>query len=489
MTSPYAGMVAFVSLQLAVVWALGCIILYIGTYLMGSKKGGRAAAKYTALITWVFVVGFALIVGYGFFSGEIALFIERYRYAVLIEMVLLTLGCVWIMWFMATQYSRGRIAIDERFGSKENYLRAKEAAKRAGRGEAPLPTSAPAPDMGAGMVPGTLPGAADGSLGLVPDLGIATAVGTSALGAGALGGAMAAHAGQPDATATNMMSQVDPITGMPAAPGGAAAMPGQQPQFDPYGQAVGQAAAQQAPHAAPAIDPYTGMPAAPATPALDPYAGQAMPQPGMPQQAPPAPQSADMVPPMPLGASAPPMTVESNEQWLQQLGPAAVESKGTNMPGAPAVDPYTGQPLPGMPGQPPQFDAYGQPVPHAAPAIDPYTGMPAAPQAPQGFGQPAPQAPQPGMPPAPQAPGAFDPYGQAMGGQATGQMGVAPGAPPAPQQNFAQVPDFISQAMNPQAAPQPAPQPGIAPPPGQASPVPPQPGQAPPPAPGNPYGY
>ncbi|MCL2379933.1 MAG: hypothetical protein FWC81_04025 [Coriobacteriia bacterium] len=131
----YAEMMGFFFIQVGLVWVVGCTLLLAGAYLAGSRKGGRAAAKYTALMTWIFLLGMLAIVGISFFTQDIQRFIEIYNYSILVEMVLLAMGCVWIMWFMATQYARGRIAIDERFGSKENYLRAKEAAKRAANGE------------------------------------------------------------------------------------------------------------------------------------------------------------------------------------------------------------------------------------------------------------------------------------------------------------------------------------------------------------------
>ena len=598
MAHGYAGMASFVSLQMGLVWVIGCILLFVGAYLIGSKKGGRAAAKYTAAITLFFLVGFASIVGYAYFTGEAQLFLETYTPAVVIEMMILALGCVWIMWFMATQYSRGRIAIDERFGSKENYLRAKEAAKRAsaGGGLAPQDMQTVPTMLEAGTQMDTFGQVNEQAM----PVGVPGADGTVApIPAAAPAVAGVAGAGHPDTTNTNVMPVIDPTTGLPQqqavpttdpATGLPTAVPGQAPApvaavLDPQtGQALAQPPAQPAaapaidpatglpqqpqqvapapdqqpvpsavpgqpavpaamqatappPAAAPAIDPATGLPqqaapatmqaAAPAAPAIDPYTGQAIPNQPPAQAAPavpaamqataPPPAAApaapaidpytgqvihpqpeaptpDMVTPLPLGPSAPSVMPDSNEQWLQQLEPAAVPPAGMGdqaamapfdpfAPSAPAIDPYTGQqtfaqPLPpqgmGMPGQP------GMPP---APAVDPYTGQQTfAPE--QAFGQPgfaspavggqadpfAQQLPpqgmgmpgQPGMPPAP----AVDPY--------TGHPISAPGqayghAPAAPAPDAA----FNPYGQPPQMPPQPS-HPGY--------------GQAPPPAPG-PYGY
>ena len=541
MAHGYAGMASFVALQMGLVWVIGCILLFVGAYLIGSKKGGRAAAKYTAVVTLFFLIGFASIVGYAYFTGEAQLFLETYTPAVVIEMMILALGCVWIMWFMATQYSRGRIAIDERFGSKENYLRAKEAAKRASAGGGLVQDMQAAPAM---LEPGaqvdtfgqvteqTVPAGIPGADGTVTPISGAPATGVAASDAHT--NAMPAidpATGLPQQAAPAAAPAIDPATGLPtaapaaqtAAPAAidpATGQPAAAPTIDPTTglpqQAVPAAApiidpatglpqqaapaaapaidpatglptaAPAAPAAAPAVDPYTGQPipapasaampgqppapAAPApavaqpaapqaVPAVDPYTGQPIPAPvqAMPQQ--PEASSSDMVTPLPLGPSAPSVMPDSNEQWLQQLEPAAVTSPGMGdqaavssldpfAPPAPAVDPYTGQPTfaPdqgfGQPGfaAPAPGQAYGQP--------DPFAQQP-------GMGMPT-QQPGMGMPPAP----AVDPYT----GQPTFAPGQAYGQAPAP------APDA---AFNPYGHP-PAhpPQPGY--------------GQAPPPG---PYGY
>ena len=467
MATGYAGMADFVSLQMGLIWVVGCVLLYVGTYLVGSKKGGRAAAKYTATVTWFFLVGLVGIIGFAFFIREASVFFESYPYTVIVEMLLLALGCVWIMWFMATQYSRGRIAIDERFGSKENYLRAKEAAKRASRNPELLNMSqqdVPV-DLGAAVPANAVGVVADGGIG-DPLTGIAQQDPN-------MPGAMNAHnqamnpAGVPagDYQGTNVMQTVDPLTGQ--------ALPGQAaPAVDAFGQPAVPAPVAPAPQT-PVIDPATGQvlpPQSVATPmqaqapAVDPLTGQALPgqaapavdafgQPAVPAPVAPAPQAQtpvmseqafadqgqfaavpdfmsqamnpqappmqEVVNPIPLGASAPQSAAfDSNDQWLQQLSPAAVDPAGTDMSSvvpAGSFDPFAAQ------GMPPQVPAQGFPPPPApAPGFDPFAAAPPAPPMPpmpqvpmapavDAFGQPVPPPAAPYVPSMPPQPG----YGQA----------------------------------------------------------------------------
>jgi len=432
------------------------------------------------------------------------------------------------MWFMATQYSRGRIAIDERFGSKENYLRAKEAAKRASaNGGLMTQDMQAAPAMPEQAVPmdayGQLQPDGQAAVAGIPgaDGGVAPIPAASLVDL--------ASAGQLDATATNVMPAIDPATGLPVqqaapvapavpaaatvasvidphtgqpmapvidpmtglpaqqaapvapvVPAAAQAMPEAMPQqLQQAQQAVAPAPAPAAPvpvAPAPVADPYAAQavpgapPAQPApvvppapAPAIDPYTGQPMSVPGQaaPQVAEaPAPE---MVTPLPLGPSAPNVMPDSNEQWLQQLGPAAVPPAGMGeqaavapfdpfaqpmgapapAPAAPAIDPYTGQPTfapPAFAGQPdPYAQAMGVQAPPAgmgmpgapapaAPAIDPYTGHP-IPAPGQAFGHPPAAAA-----PAPDA--AFNPCGQPPAHspqpQMPPQLGYGQAPPPAP---------------------------------------------------------
>ena len=339
MAHGYAGMAEFAFLQMGLTWVIGCIILFAGAYLMGSTKGGRAAAKYTAIMTWIFLVGFAAIAAFAFFTGDAQRFLQDFSYAVIIEMLLLSLGCVWIMWFMATQYSRGRIAIDERFGSKENYLRAKEAAKRASRGDfqqvaqtgvaaAPAGEAVPMPGTEAAAVVADVPAAPPAQ---VIDPVTGQPIPTQTTIDPITGQVVPAQAAAPIASA------VDPVTGMPVAP----------IMLDPVtGQAVA-APAVDASAQTPVLDPVTGMPtvdpAAAATvqapvqavPVLDPVTGQPVPQ---------APA---------------PVIDPATGQVIPAQAPSAPEA-----PAVSTIDPVTGQVVP------------AQETPIQATALDPATGQP-----------------------------------------------------------------------------------------------------------------
>ena len=427
MAHGYAGMANFVFLQMGLTWVIGCTILFAGAYLMGSMKGGRAAAKYTAIMTWMFLLGFAGIIAYAYFTGEAQPFLQNYGYAVIIEMMLLSLGCVWIMWFMATQYSRGRIAIDERFGSKDNYLRAKEAAKRASSSGmlqdgmpievAPVPVEEvmPASDVGvATVVDAPTPAAMqaiDPVTGqVIPEVPAAPAVSSVPQ---TTGGEMvtplplgpSAPNVMPESN-EQWLQQLDPAADPSRPPA---------PMLDTFAPAPAVNSMQQM-HQAPAIDPYTGQPlqqAAPVAPAHDPFGGQPMhhhqaPTPHDPfghQQAhPPAPPAID------------PYTGQPMQPFAQQAAPAA-----------PAIDPYTGQPMHQQPAPTPH-DPFGHQQAHApappahdpfapSPAVDPYTGQPIQPAPPAYQPPQQPQQPPQQPPPygggghAPQHPPHGNPYG------------------------------------------------------------------------------
>ena len=480
MAHGYAGMANFVFLQMGLTWVIGCTILFAGAYLMGSMRGGRAAAKYTAIMTWMFLLGFAGIIAFAYFTGEAQPFLQNYGYAVIIEMMLLSLGCVWIMWFMATQYSRGRIAIDERFGSKDNYLRAKEAAKRASSGgmlqegmpievaHVPVEEAMPALDAGvATVVDAPMPmQTIDPVTGqVIPEVPAAPPVSTVPQ---TTGGEMvtplplgpSAPNVMPESN-EQWLQQLDP-----------AAESARQPSLAPDTFAPAPAANSMHPlQHPPAIDPYTGQPlqqAAPAAPAHDPFGGQPMHQ--QPAPAPHDPFGHQQAHP-PAAPAIDPYTGQPMQSFAQQAAPAA-----------PAIDPYTGQPMHQQPAPPAPapHDPFGHPQAHApappahdpfapTPAVDPYTGQPIQPPPPPYQPPAAPHQPQPPQPPyggggAGHAPAhdpfaptpAVDPY--------TGQL-MQPAAPP---------------AHHPPAAPHQPPQP---PPYGGGGHAP----QHPPH--GNPYGY
>jgi uncharacterized membrane protein len=126
------SMSGYLFLKLGLVWVLGVSLLgFSGAFVVGWRRGGRAAERYTKVTLAVFLTVLLLIAIYALLSTELTRFLGTFGPAPLLEMLIMAFGCVFIMWFMATQYSRSRIAIDERFGSKEALTAAKETAKRA----------------------------------------------------------------------------------------------------------------------------------------------------------------------------------------------------------------------------------------------------------------------------------------------------------------------------------------------------------------------
>ncbi|MCL2818472.1 MAG: hypothetical protein FWD41_01890 [Actinomycetia bacterium] len=95
---------------------------YGATYALGLTRGGRAALKFSRLWTLWTAATLGATVLYAVLSTQWSLFIREFGYGPLIEMAVLAVGFLLIMWFMATQYARGRIDLDERFGKRnENY--------------------------------------------------------------------------------------------------------------------------------------------------------------------------------------------------------------------------------------------------------------------------------------------------------------------------------------------------------------------------------
>jgi hypothetical protein len=129
----YGDMAKYLFLQLGVIWVLGCGFGFCGAFMVGKSRGGRAAERFVRVTMIVFWVGIAGIVGYSLISGELIRFLRTYGFGPIIEMLLLAAGDIFIMWFMGKQYANSRIAIDEKFGSKEAFDAAKAEAKRAGQ--------------------------------------------------------------------------------------------------------------------------------------------------------------------------------------------------------------------------------------------------------------------------------------------------------------------------------------------------------------------
>lgn len=110
--------------------ALGALGFGI-TFALGPIKGGRFALKFSRVWAALTGVAISLTALFAYFTGQLTIFLKSYGYSPLLEMVVLAAGWIVIMWFMATQYATGRIALDEKFGTKENRAKAIEDAKHA----------------------------------------------------------------------------------------------------------------------------------------------------------------------------------------------------------------------------------------------------------------------------------------------------------------------------------------------------------------------
>jgi hypothetical protein len=127
----YGDISSYRFLQAGVFWVLACSLAFCVAFIIGARRGGRAAARYVTTSGWVFVAGMVAIAAWALISGQLGDFVLAFGVGVLIELLMFAAGCIGIMWFMPMQYARSRILIDEKFGSREALRRAKEDAKRA----------------------------------------------------------------------------------------------------------------------------------------------------------------------------------------------------------------------------------------------------------------------------------------------------------------------------------------------------------------------
>lgn len=105
---------------------------YVVAFILGATRSGRAALKFTHLWTGVFLVALLVTVVFAIIDQQWALFFKVYGIGPMLEMGVLAFGWGIIMWFMALQYSIGRITLDEKFGGSKMRRRAAiEQAKQA----------------------------------------------------------------------------------------------------------------------------------------------------------------------------------------------------------------------------------------------------------------------------------------------------------------------------------------------------------------------
>lgn len=99
-------------IQLGFVWFLLCGLLYGLTFLIGWKRGGVAAYRFKRNFSYVWLIGSLVLAAYGYFSGEMAAFVRGWGWGAMLDVVMLGLGWVGTMWWMATSYSNSRMLSD-----------------------------------------------------------------------------------------------------------------------------------------------------------------------------------------------------------------------------------------------------------------------------------------------------------------------------------------------------------------------------------------
>ncbi len=109
----YERMWTFAFVQLGFVVTMLGGLAFTGAFVVGARRGGRAALKYTRGCSLAFAVALGACVAYGVATGEWGAFTDAYGAGPLLEMGVL--GFMWVvaMWIMATSYSVGRARGDE----------------------------------------------------------------------------------------------------------------------------------------------------------------------------------------------------------------------------------------------------------------------------------------------------------------------------------------------------------------------------------------
>ena len=88
-------------ITMVIAFALGLV------YLVGSKRGKRAARVWTTVCVGAFLAAGAANVAWAVFSGQWRSFMLRIGSGPFTEMVMLAVLFVGVMWFMALRYTQG----------------------------------------------------------------------------------------------------------------------------------------------------------------------------------------------------------------------------------------------------------------------------------------------------------------------------------------------------------------------------------------------
>lgn len=108
---------AFVPVGFAIVMAASVALGFV--FLVGPRRGGRAAVRYTSSVLGAFVLLSALDVAWATVTGRLAAFARAYGYGPLLEMIVLALLCVGSLGLMAMSYATTKAAEKAQEGERE----------------------------------------------------------------------------------------------------------------------------------------------------------------------------------------------------------------------------------------------------------------------------------------------------------------------------------------------------------------------------------
>lgn len=110
----YVTLSRYLFVQLGFIWFNIAALAYVGVYLIGPMKGGKAAQAYHRGLTLAFVAVDAAIVAYALATGQWGLFMYEFGLSTLLELLMFGFGWVIFMLMLSYSYVRNRLENEEK---------------------------------------------------------------------------------------------------------------------------------------------------------------------------------------------------------------------------------------------------------------------------------------------------------------------------------------------------------------------------------------
>lgn len=110
----YVSLSRYLFVQLGFIWFNIVALAYVGVYIIGPMKGGKAAQKYHRGLTVAFFVVDAALVVYAMVTGQWALFMYEFGFSTLLELLMFGFGWVIFMLMLAYSYVCNRLTNEEK---------------------------------------------------------------------------------------------------------------------------------------------------------------------------------------------------------------------------------------------------------------------------------------------------------------------------------------------------------------------------------------